>query len=278
VDGTIGLKVHKEGVEEVIPIGTKHYRAFVGPMETYDVIGAMQFNLLTSLGLRDFHYLLDIGCGSLRAGRLFIVYLRPHHYYCIEPEKWLVEEGIKNNIGKELIELKKPQFSYNKDFTCIIFNQKFDFILAHSIFSHASQKQIIRCLSEVEKCMKETSIFSATFVKGNSNYSGEKWVYPDTVTYTEQRMVELANNAGLDFKTINWYHPNRQTWALFTHPKNKMEITYLYDDESLLRSTKKRLDDCEKRLALLENRPHVILGRKILRTRFGRKIFQTLYS
>ena len=45
-----------------------HYKAYVGPPSVYDLVGAMQFNLLTSFGLRDFHKLLDIGCGSLRAG------------------------------------------------------------------------------------------------------------------------------------------------------------------------------------------------------------------
>ena len=44
---------------------------------------------------------LDIGCGSLRAGRLFIPYLLPGHYYGLEPEKWVVDEAIKNEIGEE---------------------------------------------------------------------------------------------------------------------------------------------------------------------------------
>ena len=47
-------------------IGSNHYRAFVGPPQKYDIIAASQFNLLTSLGLREYHYLLDIGWGSLK--------------------------------------------------------------------------------------------------------------------------------------------------------------------------------------------------------------------
>ena len=49
-----------------LPTGSHHHRAFVGPPEKYDIVSAMQFNLLTFLGLREDHYLLDIGCGSLR--------------------------------------------------------------------------------------------------------------------------------------------------------------------------------------------------------------------
>ena len=55
--------------------GDPQYRAYVGPPEDYDLIAAMVFNLLTTLGLRQHHSVLDIGCGSLRIGRLLIPYL-----------------------------------------------------------------------------------------------------------------------------------------------------------------------------------------------------------
>src|SRR5437763_10973182 len=55
--------------------GDPQYRAYVGPPEDYDLVAAMAFNLLTTLGLRQHHSLLDIGCGSLRIGRILIPYL-----------------------------------------------------------------------------------------------------------------------------------------------------------------------------------------------------------
>ena len=39
--------------------GDPHYRAYVGPPEDYDLIAAMTFNLLTTLGLRQDHSLLS---------------------------------------------------------------------------------------------------------------------------------------------------------------------------------------------------------------------------
>jgi len=122
------------------------YRSYVGPPENYDVAAAMQFNLLTFLGLRDDHYLLDVGCGSLRAGRLFIPYLRAGRYFGVEPEQWLIEEGIQNEIGQDLIRIKQPKFSNDTNFTLSVFGQQFDFILAQSVFSHASQTHMRRCL------------------------------------------------------------------------------------------------------------------------------------
>ena len=158
-----------------LPIGAHHYRAYVGPPEKYDLVAAMQFNLLTHLGLREFHYLLDVGCGSFRAGRLFIPFLLPGHYYGIEPQAWLIEEGIKYELGREILQIKQPIFSHNSNFNCLHFNQKFDFVVAQSVFSHASQSQIQECLSQVEKCLQPNGVMAATFVEGAMDYQGEGW-------------------------------------------------------------------------------------------------------
>src|SRR5947199_9194661 len=88
--------------------GDPHYRAYVGPPEDYDLIAAMTFNLLTTLGLRQQHSLLDIGCGSLRIGRLLIPYLNRGKYFGVEPNEWLVEEGIKRELGEALLQVKRP--------------------------------------------------------------------------------------------------------------------------------------------------------------------------
>ena len=62
------------------------YRSYVGPTHQYDLIGAAQFALLYALGLREHHRLLDIGCGSLRAGRMLISYLAPGGYTGVDPQ------------------------------------------------------------------------------------------------------------------------------------------------------------------------------------------------
>jgi hypothetical protein len=250
--------------------GDRHYRAFVGPPEKYDLVGAMQFNLLAFLGLREVHSLLDIGCGSLRAGRLFISYLLPGHYFGIEPEQWLIEEGIRNECGKDLINIKSPVFSNDSNFTCTAFGQKFDFILAQSIFSHASQAQITRCLSQAKECMKPTSVFAATFLEGEENYVGSEWLYPSCSTYTMTRMVELAEEVGLICKAIDWPHPNQQTWVVIVYPEYEENIPDLSNVTRLLR-LENELQFYKDKLAGLEKHPWVKfgLGMKRLLCRIG---------
>jgi SAM-dependent methyltransferase len=213
-DVKFGLrKPGKPGTEEYTDASL--YRTYVGPSENYDVAAAMQFNLLTFLGLRDNHYLLDVGCGSLRAGRLFIPYLRPGRYFGVEPEQWLIEEGIKNEIGQDLIRIKQPKFSNDPDFTLTGFRQQFDFILAQSVFSHTSQTQMRRCLSEAQKVMQPSAMFAATYFKGDANYTGEEWVYPGRSSFRPDFMDRVAAEQGLVCKHLDWPHPHGQSWVVF---------------------------------------------------------------
>ena len=100
-------------------------------------MAARQVTLLLAAGLRDTHRLVDIGCGSLRAGRMLIPYLRQERYFGVEPNRWLVERGIEYELGRDLIGLKLPAFRFVDDFSLGAFDVSFDFALAHSVFSHA---------------------------------------------------------------------------------------------------------------------------------------------
>jgi hypothetical protein len=209
--------------------GEHHYRAFIDFPDRYDIGAAMQFSLLTALGLREDHSLLDIGCGSLRAGRLFIVYLRPGRYFGIEPERWLVEEGIRQELGQEVLAVKRPTFSYDRDFTLSAFGRRFDFLLAQSVFSHAAPRQVRRCLAEARAVMTPTAIFVATYWRGRESYTGEEWVYPGRVRYTAGDMAALAQQQGLASQTLDWAHPSGQTWIAITHPAHRDQVRPVTD-------------------------------------------------
>ena len=52
--------------------------------ESWLQIGQLQFDYATGHGLKPEMRMLEIGCGNLRAGRLFIDYLEPGNYYGID--------------------------------------------------------------------------------------------------------------------------------------------------------------------------------------------------
>lgn len=202
--------------------GTSHFRAYVARPGRYDLNASNQFSLLTQLGLRDYKYVLDIGCGSLNLGRLLIPFLLPARYFGIEPNRWLVEKGVEHNLGNEIIGLKKPSFQYVSDFSFYNFNQEFDFLIAHSIFSHAPPSQIEQCLMEARKVMNEESIFVASFSKGENSFK-DYWIYPGLWTYEFDYMKSIISKCGLYCKELKWNHAGVQTWIAITKNPERLQ-------------------------------------------------------
>jgi len=209
------MEVPTESLGTGLKPGDAHYRAYVGPPEDYDLIAAMTFNLLTTLGLRQHHSLLDIGCGSLRIGRLLIPYLNRGKYFGVEPNQWLVEEGIKREFGEALLEIKRPTF-FLSDSPEVITQAKvsFDFALAQSIFSHCGLDLIKGWLSAVSRSLAPDGALVATFLMGEEDCDKTGWIYPDCVNYRPTTLEHAAENVNLHFEILDWKHP-RQTWALF---------------------------------------------------------------
>ena len=200
--------------------GDDHYMAYVGPPTQYDFMGATQFRLLCTLGLRAHHTLLDFGCGSLRAGRLFINYLDEGRYFGIEPNKWLIDDGIANQLGNDIIQLKKPTFDYSDDFS-VNFDRKFDFIIAQSIFSHAGSDLVRIAIPNLVDSLKDDGIIAMTFVEGASSSTKMGWVYPECVEFTPREISEILGCAGVFARKIPWYHP-RQSWYLLAKSIDKL--------------------------------------------------------
>lgn len=197
--------------------GDQHYKAFVGPPLKYDLLGALQFSLLTAAGLRAHHRLCDIGCGSLRVGKLLIPYLNEGHYFGLEPEQWLIDEGIREELGNEIIQLKKPSFSNASNFDLSTWGSSFDYIIAQSIFSHAGPIMIQTCIKEVAKSLEQDGLFLATFIWGQEDYTVDEWVYPGCVSYKPETISQWAETHGLRMTRTNWPHPNGQNWVLLHH-------------------------------------------------------------
>ena len=207
----------REAARDLRP-GSGHYLAYVGPPRQYDFMGATQFRLLTALGLREHHRVLDFGCGSLRAGRLLIPYLMPGNYHGIEPNKWLVEDAIANQVGADMVRIKQPRFDDNAEFRCDVFGTDFDFIVAQSIFSHTLRGLAVRGLRNFRAALAPGGLVACTFVDAGppppaSSTGADGWVYPDCVGFANDEVTGMFAEAGLVGVRLPWFHP-RQTWYL----------------------------------------------------------------
>src|SRR5689334_15595174 len=98
-ESSLPQEMSPQGAEGVKKLG---HRTYVGGL--WDELGQLQFDFLVNNGLKPQHYLLDIACGSLRAGVHFIPYLEVGHYLGIDKEEDLIQAGIEQELGQELYE------------------------------------------------------------------------------------------------------------------------------------------------------------------------------
>lgn len=207
--------------------GADNFRAYVGPPAQYDVMAATQFSLLCHLGLRETHRVLDFGCGSLRAGRLLIPYLLPGNYHGLEPNRWLIEDGIDKHLGADQVRLKAPHFHHNSDFEIEGLGGPFDFIVAQSIFSHTGADLVRTALSSFAGNVTPDGLLVATFIHPeqlnvDGDFPGSGWIYPDCVAYRSETVSAFFTQAGLACQRLQWFHP-RQTWYVAASSASTLE-------------------------------------------------------
>ncbi|HEX7324222.1 MAG TPA: hypothetical protein VF292_02560 [Rhodanobacteraceae bacterium] len=139
-------------------------------------------------------------------------------YTGVDPNKWLVRDGIKRETGRDLISIKKPHFYFADNLSGLSVSKVFDFALAQSIFSHCGPDLVVRWLREISVHLRGTGVLVATFLTGDVDCVAAGWTYPGCVAYRPERVREMAQDAGMLFVELNWKHP-RQTWALFCKPE-----------------------------------------------------------
>lgn len=203
--------------------GDDHYRARVGFPNLWDQIGACTFSALTILGLREHHRLLDIGCGSLRYGRLCLLYLNEGGYFGIEPEERLVYEGMQYEVGEELFRRKKPRFDHNARFDLTVFHEQFHFIVAQSIFTHASLFQIGQCMSQVKKVLLPQGLFLFNFQLGKQDSTCNEWTYHQCVSYTQKTIQQIIQENNLVLRWMEFPLPVRRKWIVAAHSQEVLK-------------------------------------------------------
>lgn len=219
----------------VVEESAQHRKA-VGPPDRFDLIAGLQFSLLFALGLRDRHRLLDIGCGSLRGGRLFIPYLAAGNYYGIEPDESLVDAGIRYEVGHDACEMKSPHFLYDGEFAFGKFETQFDFLMAQSILSHTHSDLMRPLLANARSVIADDGIFAGTFfwsrpalgthmhrIKGPG---GAGWVGEGGVAYRWNELSELFSEADFAVKRLRFPHPV-QTWFVAVRKSRADRLTGL---------------------------------------------------
>ncbi len=191
------------------------HRQYVGGH--WSEIGKLQFDFLVSQGLQPHHHLVDIACGSLRAGVHFIPYLDPGHYHGVDKEKELIRAGREVELAPGLEQEKAPDFLVSSSFEFEQLSARPDYAIAQSLFTHLPAPHVDLCFQKLRAVISDDGHFFATFFvteeevrnprKANDHYA---------FRYTREQMLAFGERSGWTGTYIgNWGHRNAQMMVHF---------------------------------------------------------------
>ena len=192
------------------------------PLETFETGGRLQFMRLLEHGLVPESRVLEIGCGCLRIGYWLVRLLEPGGYSGIEPAKSRVDLGKSYLFDDALLAAKRPEFDYNADFDTSVFDGKFDYFLACSIWTHCSKAHIETMLDGFLANTRDDAVFLASYLPARDpkdDYTGDVWVgtshessTPGIVYHALDWIVKQCRARGLKLTEIPGIDLDGQFW------------------------------------------------------------------
>lgn len=215
---------HLNRLQKIILFQTVVYLG--GDTKCFFDVGKLQLQVLQDYGLLPSHRVLDIGSGCFRGGLFISSYLEPERYYAIEPNLISVYFGTRHVLGRELCLEKKPQLNHNSDFDLDVFDTKFDYFIARSIWTHTSRSQIEKMLEQFILCSKPESHFFTSYfpaVEGN-DYTEDGWLGHSHVSekrghahHSFEWIQQACEERNLDVERLEKYRTQGQIWLKITH-------------------------------------------------------------
>ncbi len=149
----MAYSMHTDLRVEDDPIGA------IGRADEWDSHGLLQLDFLMELGMKPEHTLLDIGCGVGRASRRFVPYLHPGNYTGIDISKKALRHAVELAYSEGWAD-RKPRFLINSD---LDLDQRFDFLWAHSVFTHLPDWQIEKMIINASIIVRNKFAFTYKF-------------------------------------------------------------------------------------------------------------------
>ena len=190
--------------------------------------GHLQFDYLINQGLQPGDRLLEIGCGDLAAGHLFIDYLSTGNYYGIDLSPDAVI-GAQQTITDFGLQAKTPHVTLAGDLTLgFLPASRFTVVQADGVFSRSAVpapalrahprspiEMIGECLAHVSRVMTADAIFDFTFDRAAG---AERPAPPAGYRYRADTLIDLAASHGLDAELMkDWQQPGS--------PQAKLRVT-----------------------------------------------------
>jgi len=193
----------------------------------WNTIGSKQLNILKDLGLTESNRVLDVGCGTLRAGRHIIRYLEAGGYFGMDISPECVRMA-KKLVSDEKLEMKTPtiwqnnnlMFDDNEFFAFYGCGQRknFDFILMWSVFTHLRPDAIKECFENIHKLFRDHKKKKTKWVfTWNMSHTGKAYCEQyKNYYYNKDLFYEYADTYGYNLESYFNGHKYRQKMFIAT--------------------------------------------------------------
>lgn len=215
--------IGRERTQQAIAAGG--HRGVIGGL--WEEAGQLQLDFLVSQGLLPGHRLLDVGCGSFRAGVKLIPFLEPGNYYGLDAVEGLLEAGYRHEIMPNGLDRRFPRANMraNEVFDATMFGVLFEAALAQSVFTHMPLVNLRTCLEQLAPVMAPGGRFFVTYFLRPEGVGeapvrhapGRVVSYPDRDPY-DATLNQLAAQTPSEWSFTNigdWGHPRAQQMAIF---------------------------------------------------------------
>jgi SAM-dependent methyltransferase len=147
-----------------------------GPKHDFERVGRLGFQVLLAEGLLPGSRVLDVGCGALRLGYWLMRFSDPGCYFGIEPQQDMLRIGLEEIVEPEVVQRAQARFAHNDDFDFSVFDERFDFVFARSIWTHAARPQIAAMLASFARTASPDGAFVASYYPASPAFNlGRRW-------------------------------------------------------------------------------------------------------
>ena len=201
------------------------HRDIIGGL--WEQLGQLQFDFLVRQGLKPQHRLVDIGCGSLRAGVKLVDYLNTGNYFGTDLNADLLDAGYERELTVEQRhKLPRTNLIADGDFDFSWAPRPFDVAVAQSVFTHLPIGSLRTCLERLAPAMVAGGVLYATIFEvpddwpsGPFRHSpGEIVSHEAQNPYHHRRRDVVVQSAGLRWLPRyigDWGHPRAQKMIAF---------------------------------------------------------------
>lgn len=152
------------------PAARRHIKA--GPLHLWEGKRKFQIRFLKEVGLQPDHFLLDLGCGTLRGGIPIIEYLAPGHYYGVERRADVLAEA-RRELSEAGLDGKEPVLLLASELRLLDLDLAFDVIWAFSVLIHMTDVVLDECLHFANRHLKRAG---ALYANVNTGPRREAWL------------------------------------------------------------------------------------------------------